>query len=707
VSDGSDQLSEAERLALEISRHSELYYNFAEPEISDTEFDALVEKLRKLDPNHPQLKAVGADPPPGSVKVEHEFPMLSLDKATTPEQISHFVNSTTASTRRFLVQPKLDGSAVSLEYRRGLLVRAVTRGSGTRGEDVTRNVRRIPNVPSRLEWRGDCFVRGEVVMLLETYSRKYADVAPNPRNLAAGALRQKHRESGKANAEDLRFYAYDVKFPHASNRNEGSQDPPNQRYDSQILEWITDLDLEPAGRSVIQSQQEDVVIEKLVQTTEQATSDRQNVPWEIDGLVIKVDELDKRPLLGQTAHHPRWALAWKFPPEESTTVVMSVDWQTGRTGNVTPVARVAPVTVSGVTVENTTLHNPGEVQRLGIKIGDLVKIVRRGDVIPKIIEVVGRASENDLMGRKHSDGQPFEEPLPPSSTVLIPSKCPRCDGGLFIDGAFLKCGNANCPARVVRSLLYWCRFHEIDGVGDKLAAQLVESKLVTNISDLYRLTIDDITSLERMGRKSAGHIMTQIHEKTRMPLHQFLAALGLPRIGPEIASLISSRIGTIDNLQVMVESWTDNDDNSHRQLEELVKIDGIGEVVARLFLDGVSSTWQSILDLASILDITETILESEGTGPLDGKTFCITGTLTRPRKEIELLIKSSGGKVTSSVSKSLNYLIAGDSSGSKLAKAERLDIVIINETDLFSMLEAKKPEVDKVTNETQRSLFEY
>ena len=226
-----------------------------------------------------------------------------------------------------------------------------------------------------------------------------------------------------------------------------------------ILEWITDLDIEPAGRSVIQSQQEDAVIEKLVQSTEQATSDRQNVPWEIDGLVIKVDELDKRPLLGQTAHHPRWALAWKFPPEESTTVVMSVDWQTGRTGNVTPVARVAPVTVSGVTVENTTLHNPGEVQRLGIKIGDLVKIVRRGDVIPKIIEVVGRASENDLVGREHSDGQPFEEPLPPSSAVLIPSQCPRCDGTLSIDGAFLKCGNTNCPARVVRSLLYLSLIH--------------------------------------------------------------------------------------------------------------------------------------------------------------------------------------------------------------------------------------------------------
>ena len=364
VSDVSDRLPEAERLASEISRHSELYYNFAEPEISDSEFDALVEKLRKLDPNHPQLKAVGADPPPGSVKVEHEFPMLSLDKATTPDQISHFVNSTTASTRRFLVQPKLDGSAVSLEYRRGAAGQGGDQGSGTRGEDVTRNVRRIPNIPSRLEWRGDCFVRGEVVMLLETYSRKYADVAPNPRNLAAGALRQKHRESGKANAEDLRFYAYDVKFPNANNRNEGSQDPPNRRYDSQILEWITDLDIEPAGRSVVQSQQGDTVIEKLVQSTEQATNDRQNLPWEIDGLVIKVDELEKKALLGQTAHHPRWAPCMEIS-EESTTIVMSVDWQTGRTGNVTPVARVAPVTVSGVTVENTTLHNVGESAKVG------------------------------------------------------------------------------------------------------------------------------------------------------------------------------------------------------------------------------------------------------------------------------------------------------------------------------------------------------
>ena len=707
MDDRSPRASEVTRLASEINRHSELYYNFAEPEISDADFDALVDKLRTLDPDNPQLEAVGADPPPGSVKVVHEFPMLSLDKATSPEEISHFVRSTTATTMRFLVQPKLDGSAVSLEYRRGLLVRAVTRGSGTRGEDVTRNVRRIPNIPTRLEWRGDCYVRGEVVMLLETYSQTYSDVAPNPRNLAAGALRQKHRESGKANAEDLRFYAYDVKFPIETNRHEGGQEPPANQHDSETLEWITGLGIEPAGRSVVQSDDVDTVIHELVQTTREATENRQNVPWEIDGLVIKVDELGKRPMLGQTAHHPRWALAWKFPPEEATTVVMGVDWQTGRTGNVTPVARVAPVVVSGVTVENTTLHNPGEVQRLGIRIGDLVKIVRRGDVIPKIIGVMGRASPDDVLGRLHSDGRPFEEPLPTKSAVVVPKECPRCSSLLFSEGAFLKCGNTSCPARVVRSLLYWCRFHEIDGIGDKLATQLVESDLVSSISDLYRLSIEDIMSLERMGRKSATHVLSQIKEKTSMPLHRFIAALGLPRIGPEIASLISLRIESMENLESMVVSWREGNQDSMNHLEELVSIDGIGEVVARLFLDGASSSWSSIVDLSSMLDITETTQEPEKTGSLDGKTFCLTGTLTRPRKEMELLIKSSGGKISSSVTRSLSFLVVGDSSGSKLSKAERLGIAVIDEATLLSMLDSEPTHYEPRTTEVQRSLFEY
>ena len=293
-------------------------------------------------------------------------------------------------------------------------------------------------------------------MLLDTYRENYAEVAPNPRNLAAGALRQKNPESGKARAEDLRFFAYDVKFPEGASGEE-SKAPLNYIHDSQILEWLFTMDIQPAGRFVVEADDSDEVIELLISKTEEAIGSREEMPWEIDGLVIKVDELTKRPLLGETAHHPRWALAWKFPPEEATTVVMSVDWQTGRTGNVTPVARVAPVMVSGVTVENTTLHNPGEVERLGLKIGDRVMIVRRGDVIPKITKVIGQATGTDLEGRRHSDGTPFHEALPERIDVEPPSVCPRCGTNLHSEGAFLKCRNSGCPSRVVRSILYWCK----------------------------------------------------------------------------------------------------------------------------------------------------------------------------------------------------------------------------------------------------------
>lgn len=704
---GAGDHSEVERLASEIERHSELYYNYAEPEITDAQFDILIQRLREIDPSNPQLEKVGADPAPGSVKVEHTYPMLSLDKANTPEEIAHFVNTTSAATKRFVVQPKLDGSAISLEYRRGMLVRAVTRGSGTRGEDVTRNVRRIPNIPSRIKWRGDCYVRGEVVMLLDTYRENYAEVAPNPRNLAAGALRQKTPESGKARAEDLRFFAYDAKFPEGESADE-STNPSSHAHDSQTLEWLFSMDIQPAGRFVVQADDSDGVIELLISKTEEATRSRDEMPWEIDGLVIKVDELKKRPLLGETAHHPRWALAWKFPPEEAITVVMSVDWQTGRTGNVTPVARVAPVMVSGVTVENTTLHNPGEVERLGLKIGDRVMIVRRGDVIPKITEVIGQATKADLDGRRHSDGSSFHEPLPDRIDVQPPSKCPRCATKLHSEGAFLKCGNSGCPSRVVRSILYWCKSLEIDGVGEKLANQLVESGLVPELADLYRLSHADVMSLERMGEKSAHHVIDQIQSKRKMPLNQFIASLGLPRIGPEIASMISGEIVSMEQFRDFVNIWSLGGEEATSALPRLIAIDGIGEIVAQLFLDGSSSNWSQIEDLSSLLEITPVKLKEQSSGLLSGLTLCITGSMTRPRKEIELLIRSAGGKVVSSVSSRLDYLIAGDSAGSKLEKATRQQVTVLNEEQFMEMidksLENKIPEENA---NTQRSLFEY
>ena len=686
-------------LAEQLELHSDLHYNKAKPQIPDAEFDELWVQLKELSPDHPQLNRVGSDPPPGSIKVNHLFAMLSLDKATSQEEVSHFVSETTAQGRRFVCQPKLDGSALSLEYRRGRLVRAATRGNGVRGEDVTANARRLRNVPESIGWKGDCHVRGEVVMPLTIFRDKYSEVAPNPRNLAAGSLRQKHADAGKGRPEDLVFMAYGVEFPVGTERHPESPEPPSFNLDSDAISWLEEAGIEIAGNTVVSGEDDASITNGIVSLTSQWFESRESAAWEIDGVVIKLDRLDKRELLGMTAHHPRWALAWKFPPEEATTVLMDVFWQTGRTGNVTPVSRVAPVTVSGVTVENTTLHNRGEVERLGIRIGDRVRIVRRGDVIPKITEVLGPAEESDLSGRLHSDGTQFAENLPARSEVKIPTECPRCSTTLIEDGAFIRCTNMNCQSRLERRILYWCRTLEMDGIGEKLAEQLCSTGLVESIADLYRLgeREQELLSLERMAEKSASNILEELDANRSMPLSTFISALGLPRIGPEIASLVCTEIRTLDDLMEMT---TDRED----AVERLVTIDRIGETVANLLLDGVSERRETILDLHDQIEIKGNEAKPSE-GPLSGSTFCITGTLSRPRKEITLSIKSEGGKVVSSVSGNLDYLVAGGSAGSKMDKATRLGVRIVSESELDELLGGRI--LEELPQERQYTLGEF
>ena len=667
-------------LAEQLEIHSDLYYNKANPTISDSEFDALRDELKKLSPDHPQLSRVGSDPPPGSEKVNHLFRMMSLDKANSEEEVAHFVSETTAKGRRFVCQPKLDGSALSLEYRMGRLVRAATRGNGKRGEDVTANVRRMMNIPVMLDWEGDCHVRGEVVMPLQIFKEKYSQVAPNPRNLAAGALRQKHVDAGKGRPEDLAFLAYGVEFPSKKDRHPDSPEPPHFKLDSEIISWIEKMGIDVAGNTVVSGEDDASTTNEILSITKKWFESRDSADWEMDGVVIKLDRLDKRELLGQTAHHPRWALAWKFPPEEAITVLMEVYWQTGRTGNVTPVSRVAPVVVSGVTVENTTLHNRGEVERLGIMLGDKVRLVRRGDVIPKITEVLGPASQTDLDGRLHADGTKFADEIPIRATIETPTICPRCSSELEEEGAFIRCINIECPARLERAILYWCRKLGMDGIGEKLAEQLCSSGMVSSLADLYRLEEreKELIGLDRMAEKSAKNILNELRTTRKMTLIDFISALGLPRIGPEIATLVCSEMKTFEELMGMI-------DDRAAAIERLVSIDRIGETVAQLLLDGISERRDSILDLYSQIEIIEGgELNSEG--PLSGSTFCITGTLTRPRKEIALSIKSEGGKVVSSVSGNLHYLVAGTSAGSKMDKARRLGVRVISETELDDLL---------------------
>ena len=702
---GDDKRALVSWLVKQISYHSDLYYNQAAPEISDTEFDSLWSELKRLDPHNPQLDMVGSDSTPGSEKVIHLFPMRSLDKATTIKEIHHFVSETTANGRQFVCQPKLDGSALSIEYRRGRLVRAATRGNGTRGEDVTANARRISNVPESINWEGDCHIRGEVIMPLSTFYEKYSSIAPNPRNLAAGCLRQKTKDSGKAKPEDLIFLAYDVKFPDPNSSHPDSPTPPVFIFDSDSNDWLTTIGIQIAGNTVIAEEDSTKVTEKISSITEYWTEKRGSIEWEIDGVVIKLDLISKRESLGMTAHHPRWALAWKFPPEEAHTVLMDVDWQVGRTGTITPVARVAPVTVSGVTIENVTLHNPGEVDRLQIAIGDKVKIVRRGDVIPKIVEVIGKAAKTDIEGRTHSDGSKFDEELPAYSQIIIPTLCPRCDTNLIQDGAFIRCTNMNCPSRLERTILYWARSLEMDGIGEKLAQQLCSEGLVESLPDLYNLEISDISNLERMGLKSATNVIKELESSKRISLSMFLSALGIPGIGPELATSVANQVTSIDNLLYLVNQRNENIGGNNSAVTQLIEIDGIGVKVANQILDGLTIRMDTVKKLQTHLDIYS---ESKplSNGSLSGNTFCITGTLTRSRKEIALLIKSNGGKVVASVSKNLNYLLAGESAGSKLENAISLGVQVISESQLNEMLEIEMPAAN-VEENTQKSLMDF
>jgi len=698
---GPNPQDEAQRIAWlsqQIAFHSDLYYNQAQTQITDVEFDRLWDELKALDPNHMQLNIVGSDVDPGTVKVDHMFPMSSLDKATSDEEINHFVNETALGASRFISQPKLDGSALSLEYRKGRLVRAATRGSGARGEDVTRNARRIENVPESLGVGIDVHVRGEVVMRKTMFEAKYRDISPNPRNLAAGALRQKRAE-GKAKAEDLVFQAYDAKFPDANNRHPQSITPQDFKQDSEVLLWLSETaGIEPAPWHVHDFDGAAEAIQSMCAETNKWAQQRDDYQFEIDGLVFKVDTLERRQLLGQTAHHPRWALAWKFPPEEAVSVLLGVTWQTGRTGAVTPVAKIAPQMVGGVTVENTTLHNVGEVQRLGVKIGDRVLIVRRGDVIPKIENGLGPASINDMKDRFHADGSAFELELPKMMDIEIPTLCPACQAILVVDGALLRCEDMMCTERTSRSILYWCRALEMDGIGEKLVEQLLEEKLVENIPDLYRLQQAEIEDLERMGEKSAVNVLSELSKTKKMPLGKFLHALGIAKIGPELAILVAQFATSFDNLMQWVVDAEEQQEQENEALSDLVEIDGIGMIVARQVRDGLASRTEMLLDLASLI-VVEDQPKAIASGSLSGKTFCLTGSLTRPRKEVQLSIKNAGGKVVGSVSAKLDVLVAGEKAGTKLAKAESLQVLIWSEEELFSQIDEK--------SDSQKSLFEF
>jgi len=541
-------------------------------------------------------------------------------------------------------------------------------------------------------------------MRKSTFEERYAEVSPNPRNLAAGALRQKKAE-GKANASDLVFLAYDAKFPEESTRHPDSTLPPVVANDSEILSWLSETaGVTPAPWIITESNDADELTLGLCNETQKWTNERIGYEFEIDGLVFKVDDLSKRELLGMTAHHPRWALAWKFPPEEATSVLLHVDWQTGRTGTITPVARIAPQRVGGVTVENTTLHNLGEVERLDICIGDKIRIVRRGDVIPKIEASLGPASQKDLDGRVHADGEPFTGLLPERKAIDAPNACPACNGTVEIEGAFIRCVDVHCDARMGRSILYYCRALEMDGVGEKLVDQLLAEGLIDGIAGLYELDEAKLLSLERMGQKSATNVLKEIGKTRSMTFSKFLQALGLPGIGPELAFAIAVHF----QQPIEMMKWVEESHEEPERMQELTALEGVGDIVALQLRDGIKVRSQAIEGLLSHLTIQEEQKKTDH-GPFVDMTFCVTGTLSEPRKSIQSRIKAAGGKVVGSVSGNLSVLVAGENAGSKLAKAEDLGVTVWSEKLLNEKLlnePISNESVEKASSE-QPTLFDY
>ena len=462
--------------------------------------------------------------------------------------------------------------------------------------------------------------------------------------------------------------------------------------------------MNPAPWIITESSEADELTSGLCKETEKWTNERTRYEFEIDGLVFKVDDLSKRELLGMTAHHPRWALAWKFPPEEATSVLLHVDWQTGRTGTITPVARIAPQRVGGVTVENTTLHNLGEVERLDIRIGDKIRIVRRGDVIPKIEASLGPASQQDLEGRIHADGEPFKGLLPERRAVDAPSACPACNGPVEIEGAFIRCVDVHCVARMGRSILYYCRALEMDGVGEKLVDQLLAEGLIDGISGLYDLDEAKLLSLERMGQKSATNVLQEIGKTRSMTFSKFLQALGLPGIGPELAFAIAVHF----QQPMLMMKWVDESFEEPERMQELTSLEGVGDIVALQLRDGIKVRSEAIESLLSHLTI-QSEQQKTDQGPFAGMTFCVTGTLSEPRKSIQARIKAAGGKVVGSVSSNLSVLVAGENAGSKLAKAESLGVTVWREEFLNQQIRDEpipNESVDKTSPE-QPTLFDY
>jgi DNA ligase (NAD+) len=653
-----DPVIQIEQLREELRHHEHQYYVLDDPEITDTEYDALLRRLQTLEVQHPELltadsptQRVGGKPREGFIKVQHSSPLLSLDNALNETELREFDRRIRellgGAEYRYVTELKMDGLSMAAHYRDGKFTQAITRGDGTVGEDVTENARTIRSLPLRVKGRLTPFeVRGETVMNRRAFERLNADREENglsrfanPRNAAAGSLRL--LEPQLTAGRRLEYYTYFL-------LTEG-----RPAFDSH---WRSLEELRHMGFKVNAHSKICRTIDEVVELCNNWEAKRDELPYEIDGIVVKVDSVEQQRQLGFTAKAPRWAIAYKYPARQATTTVESIEVQVGRTGALTPVARLKPVEVGGVTVSRATLHNEDEIERLGLQVGDEVVVERSGDVIPKVVRVSAQGSYR----------QPFR----------MPSHCPVCGSKVVREEgeAASRCINANCPARLKESLLHFASrgVMNIDGMGEALVDQLVDKGIVRNVADLYDLTIDKLVNLERMGVKSASNVIRNIDHSRQNPMPRVIAALGIRFVGERTAILLAEAFGSIEAI-------------AHAPLDDLQLAEEVGpkvaEAVMQYFSDAGNRELVSRLRKAG-LQFTYASTRPKA-GPLHGRTLVITGTLpTLSRDEARLLIEQAGGKVSSAVSKKTSYVVVGEDAGSKLVKARELGIPTLTEDEL-------------------------
>ncbi len=660
-------IKDIEALRSEIDHHNYQYHSLDMPEITDRDFDQLFQRLLALEAQYPQLvtpdspsQRVGGAPLKAFSQVAHRLPMLSLDNAFNAEDLRNFdrrIRNRLADEAEitYTCEPKIDGVAVSLLYQAGVLVQGATRGDGMAGEDITGNVRTIDAIPLRL--RGTAYpstleVRGEIYISKSGFAQMNAKAARegekqfvNPRNSAAGSLRQ--LDPGLTAQRPLTMYCYSIGLV------EGGELP---RRHSVILQTLKEwgFRINPLIETM-------TGIEKCVQYYERMHAIRDELPYEIDGVVIKVDEIDLQNQLGLLTRTPRWAIAHKFPAEEAMTVVEDVEFQVGRTGTITPVARLTPVFVGGVTISNATLHNMDEITRLGLLVGDWVVVHRAGDVIPKVVRVL-------------------EEKRPADARVIqVPAVCPACGSEVVtVTGAVAaRCsGGMYCSAQTKENIRHFAsrQAMDIDGLGEKLVYQLVDEKLIQTSADLFALTVADLTPLQRMAAKSAHNLITALEHCKQTTLPRFIYSLGIPEVGESTARSLAQHYGDLDSIMAADEDM-------------LQQVPDVGPIVAgkiAAFFRQVHN--REIIDSLIKSGITWPVIELSRNADLDGQTFVLTGTLsTLSRNEARAKLQSLGAKVSSSVSGKTTWLVAGDAAGSKLKKAEQLGIDILDEDALLAL----------------------